>query len=138
VPQLDLTRHLALAEREQQRHTLRRTERQVVAGEPVVPGPRLCEHLAGDRVPTAEEVDELLVADLARDAESVGVGAHPLPRCLAGVEVVVLDAAGDVLEVVRRSVATELADAQHPQAALMRVHIVLTPPCSHRVQVCAS
>jgi hypothetical protein len=137
VGQLDIARHLPLAEGEEQRDTLRSPEGEVVSGQTLPTSLRVAEPLAGCRMRATEKATKVAPAHLASEGQRAGSGSQPLPGRLARVEVVVLHAAGHRLEVVLRRVVAQLADVQHGHRDSCEVLSVNTSPGSQGEQVCA-
>ena len=112
---LDLRGHLGAAEAPEQRDRLRSREGEVEAGDRALG--RHAAHpdqrLAVDRVAAGQHRDELVLADLAFEAEARGGVADPLARLLALAGVVVLGAFGDLVEVVALLSYAELSDREH-------------------------
>lgn len=120
-----------VAESPHEGHRLRRREREVEAGER---GRRRAKGLPGRRVVASENRAEVVGADVTSEADRGCARTEPAARCLPSVEVVVLGAVKDLLEVIRLLPDAELADAQHdlpptprtPVQVCDLVHLVLT------------
>lgn len=102
--------HLRVAESEQHGHGLGGREAQVVAGQrPVGRG----QVLAGPWVVACEHGPEVLRVHGSRQAEVGGARADPPALGLPVAEEVVLQALGDLVQVVVGTAHAELGDAQH-------------------------
>lgn len=112
----DLVGHLRVAEREQQRHRLRRAERHIERGD----GRhrvRSSEPVGAARVDVGEQVRQRFGVDLALEPQLSGGSADPLTRCLLGAGVVLLGAASDGVDVVLLLAVRQLPEAQHGPTA---------------------
>jgi hypothetical protein len=118
----DLRRHLGAAEGPEQRGRLGRREGEVEAGDRAAR--RHAAHpeqrLAVCRVVAGQHRDELVLADLAVEAQAGSGVADPLARHLALAGVVVLGAFGDLAQVVALLSFAELADREHLALVVQR------------------
>jgi hypothetical protein len=112
-------------------HRLGCRQREVEAGER---RGRRAEGLPGRGIIASEDRAEIVGVDLTVETDGGCARAEPAARCFPGVEVVVLGAVEDLLEVVRLLADAEFADAQHdlppaprtPVQVCDLVHLVLT------------
>jgi hypothetical protein len=108
----NLVRSFGIAQREQQRHRLRRAKGRVeprYLGRPLRAG----QSLTRPRVPALEHVVERLGIDLADQSEPRCRAPGPLARCLLRTGVVLLGAGGDRGQVVLLLAGCQLSQAQH-------------------------
>jgi hypothetical protein len=92
-------------------------------------------------VTPGEHRSEVLRGNIAGKTDDAGAAPEPSTWCLSGVDVVVLGAVEDLLEVVRLLAEAELADAQHGRRASSRtlvqvcelVQLVLTDALDGRL-----
>ena len=117
---------VSLGEPEHDGHGLRRTEGQVEAGD--APTLRRSEPCVGCWVTAIEQGRQGVGVDVARQPEQRGAGTEPSAGSLA-LEVVVLHAASDRVEVVALLAFGQLADAQHGRAAVTTVAATATRAC---------
>ena len=69
--------------------------------------------MAGMRIRASKDISKLVFADLALESEIGGARCEPVAGGLAGAEVVVLDAAGDRVQVVELTALAELPDVEN-------------------------
>ena len=108
-----LIRGLLAAQGVKQRHRLGGSEGEIETRHPLSLG-RLAVHeaLAGRRVVAVEDGSELFLADLALELEVLGAPREPVAGCLARACVVILDAAGNGVQVVELAALAELPDVE--------------------------
>ena len=117
---------VSLGEPEHDGHGLRRTEGQVEAGD--APTLRRSEPCVGCWVTAIEQGRQGVCVDLSRQPEQGGAGTEPSAGSLA-LEVVVLHAASDRVEVVALLAFGQLADAQHGRNAVTTGAATATRAC---------
>ncbi len=117
----DLRRHCGLAETPQDRHRLRRPERQIPPRH--LPIPRPVQLLTRTRVDPREHRPEILRPDDPRQVELMRRG-KPVARRLTILGVVVLDPRDDLVQVLRLGARREPVKVQHdtPPPPLVRVN----------------
>ena len=105
-------RRPGVRQREQQRHTLRRGERQVEPGEPVLPSlPQQRPPVLG--TPAVEHRPQVVPVDHPGQPEPRRPRSDPPAQRLPRAEVVVLHPLRDRIQVVALRATAQLADAQH-------------------------
>ena len=113
----DLAAHQRVGQRVQHRHRFRRRERQVEPRHPPLPGlqPVAVRGLAGARIQPGEHRPQVLAGRPCRDSPSAADGvAQPASGHLALAGVVVVEALGDLAQVVGLGPDPQLPQRQHP------------------------
>lgn len=111
----DLAGDVLVGDAEEDAYALRRTERQVEAGD-AARGGWLAQSIAGAWVARVEQANDRRLIDLTGEPERLGAAAHPCAGRLARAGVVVLGAVRDLVEVVEAGGGSggDLPDVQHP------------------------